>query len=113
LRPLGHRHQPEPPLCGSAGKPLPDYVVARSPLMQAVFRDAALIAPSETRILITGESGTGKEVVADVIHAWSSRAAGPWSRSTAPPSRNAAGKRTVRARKGRVHRRARPAHWPF
>jgi DNA-binding NtrC family response regulator len=65
------------PLQFDQEKPLPDYVVARSPLMQAVFRDAALIAPSETRILITGESGTGKEVVADVIHAWSSRAAGP------------------------------------
>ena len=58
-------------------KQLPDYVIARSPLMQAVFRDASLIAPSETRVLITGESGVGKEVVADVIHAWSSRAAGP------------------------------------
>ena len=45
--------------------------------MQAVFRDASLIAPSETRVLITGESGVGKEVVADVIHAWSPRAAGP------------------------------------
>ena len=56
---------------------LPDFVVARSPLMQAVFRDAALIAPSETRVLITGESGVGKEIVADVIHAWSPRSAGP------------------------------------
>jgi DNA-binding NtrC family response regulator len=55
---------------------LPDFVIARSPLMQAVFRDASLIAPSETRVLITGESGVGKEVVADVIHAWSTRAAG-------------------------------------
>jgi DNA-binding NtrC family response regulator len=45
--------------------------------MQAVFRDASLIAPSETRVLITGESGVGKEVVADVLHAWSPRAAGP------------------------------------
>lgn len=58
-------------------KQLPDFVVARSPLMQAVFRDAALIAPSETRVLITGESGAGKEILADVIHAWSARAAGP------------------------------------
>ncbi len=60
-----------------AEKPLPAFVVARSPLMQAVFRDAALVAPSETRVLITGESGSGKEIVADVIHAWSPRAAGP------------------------------------
>jgi DNA-binding NtrC family response regulator len=58
-------------------KQLPDYVIARSPLMQAVFRDASLIAPSETRVLITGESGVGKEVVTDVVHAWSSRAKGP------------------------------------
>jgi DNA-binding NtrC family response regulator len=56
---------------------LPESVIARSPLMQAVFRDASLIAPSETRVLITGESGVGKEVVVDVIHAWSSRARGP------------------------------------
>jgi DNA-binding NtrC family response regulator len=56
---------------------LPPKVVARSPLMQAVFHDASLIAPSESRVLITGESGVGKEVLADVIHAWSNRAAGP------------------------------------
>jgi len=65
------------PLLYNEEKSLPDYVVARSPLMQAVFRDASLIAPSESRVLITGESGVGKEVVADLIHAWSSRAAGP------------------------------------
>ncbi len=45
--------------------------------MQSLFSDVSLIAPSETRVLITGESGTGKEVVADVLHAWSSRASGP------------------------------------
>ena len=65
------------PLHYNAEYKLPDNVIARSPLMQAVFRDASLIAPSETRVLITGESGVGKEVVVDVIHAWSSRAKGP------------------------------------
>jgi DNA-binding NtrC family response regulator len=65
------------PLKFSADKQLPPHVVARSPLMQAVFHDASLIALSESRILITGESGVGKEVLADVIHAWSSRSAGP------------------------------------
>jgi len=58
-------------------KQLPASVIARSPLMQAVFHDASLIAPSETRVLITGESGVGKEILADVIHAWSLRANGP------------------------------------
>src|SRR4051812_36050588 len=56
---------------------LPEHVVARSPLMHALLRDASLIAPSESRVLITGESGVGKEVIADVIHSWSPRAAGP------------------------------------
>ena len=56
---------------------LPANVVARSPLMHALLRDASLIAPSESRVLITGESGVGKEVIADVIHGWSPRAAGP------------------------------------
>ena len=56
---------------------LPPGVITCSPLMRAVFRDAAVIAPSETRVLITGESGVGKEVIADLIHAWSARAAGP------------------------------------
>jgi DNA-binding NtrC family response regulator len=60
-----------------AERPLPPGVIAESPLMQAVFHDAALIAPSESRVLITGESGVGKEVLADVVHAWSTRAAGP------------------------------------
>jgi len=62
---FGERHQ------------LPRHVVANSPVMQAIFRDASLIAPSESRILITGESGVGKEILAEVIHAWSARAAGP------------------------------------
>jgi DNA-binding NtrC family response regulator len=58
-------------------KRLPGHIIAHSPLMQSLFSDVSLIAPSETRVLITGESGTGKEVVADVIHAWSLRASGP------------------------------------
>ena len=65
------------PLKFNADRLLPEKVVAKSPLMQAVFHDASLIAPSESRILITGESGVGKEVLADVIHGWSARANGP------------------------------------
>jgi len=57
--------------------PLPPHVIAESPLTWEVFRQTALVAPSETRVLITGESGVGKEVVADLIHAWSPRASGP------------------------------------
>jgi DNA-binding NtrC family response regulator len=56
---------------------LPPHIIANSPLLQAVYHDASLIAPSESRVLITGESGVGKEVLADIIHAWSARSAGP------------------------------------
>ena len=58
-------------------KTLPPNIIAHSPLTVALFEQAALVAPSEARVFITGESGTGKEVLADVIHAWSARAAGP------------------------------------
>jgi DNA-binding NtrC family response regulator len=64
------------PLKLGVEKKLPPHIVAQSPLTTALFQDIALIAPSETRVLITGESGTGKEVVADMIHAWSARANG-------------------------------------
>src|SRR5580704_11647338 len=66
------------PLKFDAGKQLPPHIIAASPLMRALFGDVSLIAASESRVLITGESGVGKEVVADVIHAWSPRAAGPF-----------------------------------
>jgi two-component system response regulator HydG len=59
-------------------KPLPTGIVARSPAMRALFRDTALVAASDSRVLVSGESGVGKEVLADVIHAWSSRATGPF-----------------------------------
>ncbi len=68
---------PRPAVRFGPGRELPARVIAVSPLMQAVLQDASLIAPSESRILITGESGVGKEVLADVIHAWSARANGP------------------------------------
>jgi DNA-binding NtrC family response regulator len=58
-------------------KKLSDSIVAESPTMKTLFRDAALIAGSDSRILITGESGAGKEVLADLIHSWSPRAQGP------------------------------------
>src|SRR5438552_10436848 len=65
------------PLKFGQDKPLPAHIVSRSPLMLALFRDASLIALSESRVLITGESGVGKEVLADVVHLWSPRATGP------------------------------------
>ena len=65
------------PVAFEDSRELPAGIVAESALMQSVFRDVSLVAPSESRVLLTGESGVGKEVLADVIHAWSPRAAGP------------------------------------
>src|SRR6266516_136083 len=47
----------------SEGKRLPGHIIAGSPLMQALFGDISLVAPSDSRVLITGESGVGKEVL--------------------------------------------------
>lgn len=60
------------------GFSLPEQVVANCPQMRNVFHEAAIVAPSETRVLITGESGVGKEIIADVLHSWSPRANGPF-----------------------------------
>jgi DNA-binding NtrC family response regulator len=42
--------------------------------MQSVLATIARIGPSDANVLITGEHGTGKEVVAQTLHALSSRA---------------------------------------
>jgi DNA-binding NtrC family response regulator len=47
--------------------------IYRSSLMREVVRTAERIAPSDVTVLITGESGAGKEVIADLIHARSTR----------------------------------------
>lgn len=52
---------------------LPPDVIAESAQMHDVLREAALVARSNTRVLITGESGTGKEVIARLVHTWSDR----------------------------------------
>ncbi len=43
-------------------------IVAESPEMRVVFRDAYRVAKSDANVLLMGESGTGKDVVALFIH---------------------------------------------
>jgi DNA-binding NtrC family response regulator len=52
-------------------------IVAESPLMRSVLRDAFRVAASDATVLLTGESGTGKEVLARFIHANSPRSKRP------------------------------------
>lgn len=52
-------------------------LVGASPPMQAVFKQIALVAPTDLPVLITGETGTGKELAARAIHAHGPRRGGP------------------------------------
>ncbi len=52
-------------------------LIAESPAMRPVLQLMQRVAPSDANVLITGEHGTGKEVVAQWLHAASSRAGKP------------------------------------
>jgi DNA-binding NtrC family response regulator/HAMP domain-containing protein len=52
-------------------------LVLHSPAMQEVVRRIERVAPTDLTVLLEGETGTGKEVLADLLHRWSRRAAGP------------------------------------
>ena len=60
----------EPATPGHAGKDVKwrRHIISRSPLMEAVLSQAALIADGEAPVLIQGDSGTGKELLARAIH---------------------------------------------
>lgn len=55
-----------------------ERIVGTSPVMQDVFKQIALLAPSSACVHLRGESGTGKELVARAIHRYSRRAEGPF-----------------------------------
>ena len=51
-----------------------ENLIYKSNLMTTLVREAAIIAKTDSSVLISGESGTGKEVIADFIHSVSKRA---------------------------------------
>jgi DNA-binding NtrC family response regulator len=67
----------EKPPADKEARALPPGFVCESTAMRRVVDTAAIVAASDASVLILGESGAGKEVVAQLIHRWSARAAGP------------------------------------
>jgi transcriptional regulator with PAS, ATPase and Fis domain len=55
-------------------------IIARSPIMVNVFKQALKLSQVDTTVLILGESGTGKGVIADLIHKHSPRSNHPMIR---------------------------------
>jgi transcriptional regulator with GAF, ATPase, and Fis domain len=53
-------------------------IVGPSADWQGVLKQAALVAATDTTVMVSGESGTGKEVVARFIHQASARKSGPF-----------------------------------
>jgi DNA-binding NtrC family response regulator len=52
-------------------------MIAESVVMQPVLELIGRVGPSDANVLITGEHGTGKEVIAQTLHALSTRASRP------------------------------------
>lgn len=54
-----------------------ERMIGAGPAMQRIYKTIGRTAGSDAAVLITGETGTGKELVANVVHANSSRRNGP------------------------------------
>ncbi|HZA56785.1 MAG TPA: sigma-54 factor interaction domain-containing protein, partial [Candidatus Udaeobacter sp.] len=50
-----------------------EEVVGRSAALRAVLKQAEIVAPTDSTVLILGETGTGKELIARAIHNLSER----------------------------------------
>ncbi len=93
-------------LVQSLGEFPPEAVVfGHSEAMQALRSRMDKVASANVPVLIQGESGTGKDIIARMIHGLSPVEKRAVRQGELPRhSGNAAGKRTVRIRKGRLHR---------
>jgi transcriptional regulator with GAF, ATPase, and Fis domain len=65
-------------VCAEVNRKSRTLIVGQSADWQDALRKAALVAATDTTVLVSGESGTGKEVVARFIHQASARKSGPF-----------------------------------
>jgi formate hydrogenlyase transcriptional activator len=66
--------------CTTCGAEELNGIVGSSPLLQHTLRQARMVAPTDSTVLISGETGTGKELFARLIHDVSRRLGGPFVR---------------------------------
>jgi len=59
----------------------PRRLIGRSSVMRDLYDKIAMVAATDTTVLVTGESGTGKELIAEEIHRTSARKDGPLVRT--------------------------------
>jgi transcriptional regulator with GAF, ATPase, and Fis domain len=52
-------------------------IIGRSPALRALLKKVAVVAPTDSTVLITGETGSGKELIAQAVHEASPRRNGP------------------------------------
>ncbi len=53
-------------------------MVGETPVMQKLYGELQQVGPTHATVLVLGESGVGKELVAQAVHALSTRASGPF-----------------------------------
>ena len=50
-----------------------EKIIGQSPALREVLKDARVVAPTDSTVLLLGETGTGKELVARAMHSLSAR----------------------------------------
>src|SRR5208283_5317727 len=55
-------------------------IIGKSPAIKEVLEQVAIVAPTDSTVLLHGETGTGKELIASAIHNLSSRRGHPFVR---------------------------------
>ena len=91
-----------------------EEIIGESPALKHILQQLETVAPTDSTILIRGETGTGKELIARAIHHLSGRRERTLVKvNCAAIPTGLVGKRAVRPRKGRLHRRHRAARRPL
>jgi formate hydrogenlyase transcriptional activator len=64
----------------NSSDPCFENIVGKSPAIQSVLDQVAIVAPTDSTVLLHGETGTGKELIARAIHNLGSRRDRPYVR---------------------------------